>query len=788
MGLHILVLTDRDWTHPQGGGTGTNLYGQVSRWLAWGNRVTVIAGAYPGCQPVEQLADDLVIHRMGSRLSVFPRAAWATFRGVGRDADVVLEVINGIAFFTPLWRWLRMPRVGLVHHVHRTHYVHELGRRGRIAAFLLERVPLRYMYRLRPILTVSRSARDDLVSLGIGAERIHIAYNGVEPTQFHSCARDPSPTLLYLGRLKAYKRLEILLDVVAGIPEAKLDIVGDGDHRATLERQIAERGLGDRVVLHGHVSEDDKATIYGRSWVNLTASSAEGWCLTVIEAAACGTPSAALAVGGLPESIVDGETGVLAATPEQLLSRVRDLIGDPQRCDALGAAAQKRARTFTWEDTARTNLAVLEQTAAGGHVRLRDLARSSETGKAVGLAAATLANNALQLVFTVVFVRLLGTSGYGSLAALVSAFLILLVGGQSIQAAAARELTLGRLGADAETAATLRAWTQRLIGLLVLVSVASVIARGPISQVLGVTSHPWAAAAVLPTGVLWMLVSLQRGALQGLRAFRPLGIGLIVEAALRIVAGLVLVGVGLGVTGAFLGTPLAFAGTALIMGIVLHRRLGSGPAIATGRLRTLRSLIGQEWGPVAGLLFLGALQNLDVIIGKHTLGGGRAGSYAAAAVAAKSILWVAIGLGLHLLPEATRRGAAGLDPRPVLYKALGVLAIIAAPALAIFALEPHLLLHLAFGDATQASDELIVLGAAMTLLAVAYLTVIYMIALGQAQFLWVLGAVAIVEPFLLTAGDSSLPSFAGIVLGVQCVAASGVLALGLRAHFRPVPA
>src|SRR5688572_13463617 len=127
---HILVLTDRDWTHPQGGGTGTNLYGQIARWVAWGHRVTVIAGDYPG---------------------------------VAKDADVVLEVVNGIAFFTPLWWWLRAPRVALVHHVHQDHYVHELGTRGRIAAFVLEHFPLKFLYRGTRVLTISQAARDDLV-------------------------------------------------------------------------------------------------------------------------------------------------------------------------------------------------------------------------------------------------------------------------------------------------------------------------------------------------------------------------------------------------------------------------------------------------------------------------------------------------------------------------------------------------------------------------------------------------------------------------------------------------
>jgi glycosyltransferase involved in cell wall biosynthesis/O-antigen/teichoic acid export membrane protein len=786
MARHVLLLTDRDWTHPQGGGTGTNLYGQVARWLAWGHRVTVIAGDYPGAAKVEHLSERLTIHRMGTRLTVFPRAALAVWRGVGRDADVALEVVNGIAFFTPLWWFLRAPRVALVHHVHQDHYVSELGRRGRIAAFLLERLPLRHLYGNVPVLTISKAAHDDLVALGVPKENVHVTYLGVEPGQFHPGRRADRPTLLYLGRLKAYKRIEVVLDVLEHVPEAVLEIAGDGDHREALEAEIDRRGLHDRVTLHGHVSEEEKAALYGRAWVNLTASSAEGWCLSVMEAAACGTPSAALAVGGLAESIVDEQTGLLAHTPEELAQRVTALVRDPERRDELGTAAEARARGFTWERTAEANLSVLEKTADAGHLRLRDAVARSQTGKAAGLAGATLANNALQLIFTFVFTRLLGAGGYGSLAALVSAFLILLVGGQSVQAAAAREMTLGRMGAEVHASATLRAWSRRLIELLIGAAALSVVLRVPIAHLVGVPEHPWAAAAILPTGVLWMLLSLQRGALQGMHAYQPLGVSLIVEAALRIVFALILVGAGAGVTGAFLGTPIAFAAVALALGWFLHEQLRGGEK--GEHVRPLRSLIGHEWGPVLGLLFLGVLQNVDVIMGKHELGGDRAGSYAAAAVAAKAVLWVAIGVGLHLLPEATRRAAAGLDPRPVLLRALAVLAVVAVPALVLFAAVPHLLLRVAFGEKlTQASGALFILGVAMTLLAVAYLTVQYMLALGEARFLWVLGVVAIVEPFLLSAGNLSLLSFSAIVLGLQCLAASGVLAIGWRARVKTQP-
>src|SRR3954464_11633991 len=143
---HILVLTDRDWTHPQGGGTGANLFGQAVYWLAWGHRGTVVSGAYDGSERVLRPAEGLELHHMGSRVTVFPRAAWAVLRGVGRDADVVLEVINGVAFYTPLWWFLRRPRVALVHHVHQDHYIAEMGPKGRLAAFIGEKLPLRWLY------------------------------------------------------------------------------------------------------------------------------------------------------------------------------------------------------------------------------------------------------------------------------------------------------------------------------------------------------------------------------------------------------------------------------------------------------------------------------------------------------------------------------------------------------------------------------------------------------------------------------------------------------------------
>src|SRR5215213_205072 len=168
--VHILVLTDRDWTHPQGGGTGTNLYGQVSRWLAWGHRVSVIAAGYDGGSSYEEHGD-LRMYRVGGRSTVFPRAIWKQWRGLVPDPDVVVEVINGITFLTPLW--LRgVPRVGLIHHVHHDHYVEEMGQKGKLAAFLLETAPLRALYQDTRFLTISEASARDIAAHGIPREHI----------------------------------------------------------------------------------------------------------------------------------------------------------------------------------------------------------------------------------------------------------------------------------------------------------------------------------------------------------------------------------------------------------------------------------------------------------------------------------------------------------------------------------------------------------------------------------------------------------------------------------------
>jgi glycosyltransferase involved in cell wall biosynthesis len=359
--LKILVLADRDWTHHDTGGNGANIEAQVSRWVAWGNHVTVVTGSYPGAKKVEQFGPRLTVHRAGNRATVFPHAFLTVMRGVGRDADVVVEVINGITFLTPLW--LRKPRVAMVHHVHRELFIGEFGLAGHLIYWLAEKLPLSLLYRRTPFVTISNSARDDLARDGIPAENITVEYLGVDQDKYHPGTRSETPRLIFVGRLKAYKNVEALFDVLEAVPQLELDVVGEGDHRPDLEAEIARRGLGDRVVMHGYVDDARKAELYARAWINMTASQSEGWSLTVMEAALCGTPSVALAIGGLPESIVDGTTGLLARDRAGLIAHARRLVEDAELRRGMADAAERRARGFTWDRSARAYLEVMRRQA-----------------------------------------------------------------------------------------------------------------------------------------------------------------------------------------------------------------------------------------------------------------------------------------------------------------------------------------------------------------------------------------------------------------------------------------
>lgn len=362
----VLILNWRDLRNPEGGGS--ELYAeQVASALAKrGHPVTIMCAAHEHGLAEETTPDGVRIVRRGGRHTVYARAAWEYLRGrLGRPA-IVIDVQNGLPFLARLYA--RRPVVLLVHHVHREQWRVVLGPLAArfgwwVESWLSPRVHRRCRY-----VAVSESTLLELTHLGVDADRITIIHNGTPPPDPRPQARSARPTLLVLGRLVPHKRVEVALRAVqtlaADHPEIRLIVAGQGWWLDPLREEAARLGVSDRVRFAGFVDEDEKQQLLAESWAMLVPSLKEGWGLSVIEAAAHGTPAVAFRnAGGVAESVVDGETGFLADDEDEFIQHCARLVGDHALRVAMGEAARAHASRFTWDETGKRFAALVDDVA-----------------------------------------------------------------------------------------------------------------------------------------------------------------------------------------------------------------------------------------------------------------------------------------------------------------------------------------------------------------------------------------------------------------------------------------
>jgi glycosyltransferase involved in cell wall biosynthesis len=370
------VVNWLDRENPLAGGAEAHLHEVFGRLASRGHEVTALVSGWPGCAPRASL-DGIDVHRSGGRYT-FSLTAPRYFRRhlSARTFDVVVEDLNKIPVFTPLWSRdggrARAPVVLLVHHLFGRSAFQAAPLPVALVTWLLERtVPA--AFRQAPVIAVSESTKLDLVARGMEADRIRVVPNGIDLDLFTPAPdrRAERPTLLFLGRLRKYKRVDLIVSAVGRLVargiDVELEVVGDGDQRASLERQIRELGLDSRVRLLGFIDEDGKRDRLRRAWIHVLTSVKEGWGISNLEAAACGTPSVASDVPGLRESVVDGETGLLVphGDVEALAEALERLIRDDATRERLARQSRAFAERFSWDAAADGVESVLRDVVAG---------------------------------------------------------------------------------------------------------------------------------------------------------------------------------------------------------------------------------------------------------------------------------------------------------------------------------------------------------------------------------------------------------------------------------------
>ena len=389
--MRILVINWRDIRNPEAGGAEVHLHETFSRIAAWGNEVTLLCSRFPGAAESDQI-DGIDVIRHGGKWTFNFTAPWYYRRRLAhRSFDVVIEDINKIPALMP-WFLDGPPLMVLLHHLFGTTFYREINPVLATYLYFMERLIPR-VYRRCLFEAVSESTRDELVRMGVAADRISVVHNGLDARFLNAgnmgapaaperegataaTGREGAPAapdrkepglVIYLGRLKKYKNVDHLIQAMAIVREkvsgARLVIVGAGDRRRALEALTRSMGMDDAVQFTGFVSEDEKLRLLTRAEVAAYPSSKEGWGITVIEANACGVPVVAARVPGLRDAVVDGETGVLVplGDREVMARALIDLLRDREKRERLAGNAVARSRLYTWDNTARETLRLIRR-------------------------------------------------------------------------------------------------------------------------------------------------------------------------------------------------------------------------------------------------------------------------------------------------------------------------------------------------------------------------------------------------------------------------------------------
>ena len=360
----VHMLAWRDLADVEAGGSEIHASAVASLWAQAGVEVT-IRTSYAQGSPPETTRDGYRVIRRAGRYLVFPRAAFAEATGRHGPRDALVEIWNGVPFFSPVWA--RGPRVTWLHHVHTEMWPLVLTPRlARIGQFLESRLapPL---YRRTPVVTLSESSKAMLLQrLGFRDENVHVVVPGISPMFSGGGEKSESPSVLAVGRLMPPKAFDELIEAMVRVREvvpATLTIVGEGYARDALQNQISRLGAEHWCELAGRVDDQTLVGLYRSSWVVAAASRSEGWGMTLTEAAACGTPAVATRIAGHCDAVSDGVTGLLVDSPNGLVEALVSVLSNPELRDRMAEAARRRALGFTWECTAHDTMAVLASAA-----------------------------------------------------------------------------------------------------------------------------------------------------------------------------------------------------------------------------------------------------------------------------------------------------------------------------------------------------------------------------------------------------------------------------------------
>ena len=350
--LKILWLNWRCWLNPAMGGAEVFTREVAECWVRAGHEVTLFTSEFPGSQAEEILGGVRVV-RSGGKYSVYGRARQFYEKRFSKEGfDVVIDEVNTRPFFAPKFAVNGEKVVSLIHQLAREYWFYETPFPVNYIGyhFLEDRWLKNYVD--VPTVTVSESTKRDLLNLGF--KRVFVVSEGLnfEPLKVIP-EKESFPVIVYVGRLRQAKRPDHVIKahkiVRRRFPKAELWIIGDGVFKEDLLR-----AAGEGVRFFCCLSNGERRKLIQRAWILVNPSVREGFGLNIIEANALGLPAIAYNVGGLRDSVINGETGSLveAGDVEALGEEICRILSNDNLRAKLSGKALEYSRGFSWDRAA----------------------------------------------------------------------------------------------------------------------------------------------------------------------------------------------------------------------------------------------------------------------------------------------------------------------------------------------------------------------------------------------------------------------------------------------------
>jgi len=363
--MRILIFNWRDVKHPKVGGAELFIHEIAKRLVRYGYEVSLFSSAFPGSFEKETI-DGIKIIRAGNKYTVYWQAFHHYRKYFRGNYDVIIDAINTLPFFTPLF--VKEHKIALIFQLTSKIYFKELPKFLAIFPYLLEPA-LFQIYRKVPVLVLSESVRQELVNIGFSSDNITLVPPGIEHSAFEAGKKTNFPSIVYLNRLVKYKNVDDLINAIyilrKEIPDIRLFIGGcrGGKYETYLRKLVKKLDLGKEVEFYCFLNEEDKKKMLRGAWIHVLPSMKEGWGISILEAAACGTLTIGYNVSGLRDSVRNGETGFLVPYGEigDLAKAIKEVLLDTSLRERLSTNSIKYTREFSWDKSAQKIGKIIEE-------------------------------------------------------------------------------------------------------------------------------------------------------------------------------------------------------------------------------------------------------------------------------------------------------------------------------------------------------------------------------------------------------------------------------------------